>query len=129
MPGAGKTSLGLRIAEQLQRPFFDSDEILAQEQGCSPGDLILQYGEEAFRSLESEVIARLAKRQGVVIATGGGSILKQENRDALQQNGIVVWIQRDLTKLSPKVGRYREIWNTCSNFTHAVLLFMKLLPR
>ena len=122
MPGAGKTSLGLRIAEQLQRPFFDSDEILAQEQGCSPGDLILQYGEEAFRNLESEVIARLAKRQGVVIATGGGSILKQENRDALQQNGIVVWIQRDLTKLSSE-GRPLS-----GNLEHLQQLYTRRAP-
>jgi shikimate dehydrogenase len=100
MPGAGKTSLGQRIAEQMQRPFYDSDEILAQEQGCSPGELIRQCGEEAFRTLETGVITRLGKHQGVVIATGGGSILKKENRDALQQNGILLWIQRDLSKLS-----------------------------
>jgi len=100
MPGAGKTSLGKRVAEQMQRPFYDSDEILTQEQGCSPGELIRQQGEEAFRTLEAEVIARLGQYQGVVIATGGGSILKKENRDALQQNGILVWIQRDLAKLS-----------------------------
>ena len=104
MPGAGKTSLGQRIAEQMHRPFYDSDEILAQEQGCSPAELIRQHGEEAFRGLEAEVIARLGQYQGVVIATGGGSILKKENRDALQQNGVLLWIQRDISKLS-LVGR------------------------
>jgi len=100
MPGAGKTSLGKRVAEQMQKPFYDSDEILAHEQDCSPAELIRQRGEEAFRRLEAEVIARLGQYQGVVIATGGGSILKKENRDALQQNGILLWIQRDLNKLS-----------------------------
>lgn len=100
MPGAGKTSIGKRVAEQMQRPFYDSDEIITQEQGCSPAELIRQRGEEVFRTLEAEVIARLGQHQGGVIATGGGSILRKENRDALQQNGILFWIQRDLTKLS-----------------------------
>ncbi|MCE5196966.1 MAG: chorismate mutase [Negativicutes bacterium] len=99
MPGCGKTSVGRLLAEKMQRTFFDSDERIEAEQGMSVAQLIAVKGEAEFRDLETNVIERLGKVSGCVIATGGGSILRQRNRNALQQNGYLVWLQRDLTKL------------------------------
>lgn len=100
MPGCGKTTLGRILAERLGRPFFDSDEILMEELGKTPAEVITQLGEEAFRKAESEVLSRLGKGKRSVIATGGGSLLRKSNQKALRQNGFLVWIQRELPLLS-----------------------------
>lgn len=100
MPGAGKTSIGEKIAQILQKPFFDTDIIITKKTGKNISDIFAQYGEAYFRKLEQEIIAIISKENGAVIATGGGSILNPLNRNALAQNGKIYFIERPLSKLT-----------------------------
>ena len=99
MPGCGKTRLGKLLARELGRPFLDADAVLAEKAGRSPEEIIRQDGEEAFRELETRVLAELGKGSGAVIATGGGCVVREANRDLLRQNGRVFWVRRELSKL------------------------------
>ena len=80
----------------------------------SAAQLIAVKGETVFRDIEASVLQRLGKVSGCVIATGGGSVLRQQNRNALKQNGFVVWLQRDLAKLSTE-GRPLSLSETVLN--------------
>lgn len=104
MPGSGKTAIGERLAERLSRPFLDTDAILAQQTGKTAAQLIQTRGEAAFRDLEREVVAQCARMTGVVIATGGGAVLQEENILMLRQGGWVVWLKREVSQL-PDTGR------------------------
>ncbi len=100
MPGCGKTTVGTLLAQKLSRQFVDADEALVQGVGRSIPDIFAADGEEGFRILESGVLADLGKRSGLVIATGGGCVTKEENYPLLHQNGVIIWLQRDLKSLA-----------------------------
>ena len=104
MPGCGKSSIGTLLAEKLDRPFLDADAEIEQAAGMPIPEFFRLRGENAFRDLESRVLADLGKRSGAVIATGGGAVLREENYAALHQNGTIVWLTRDLARL-PIDGR------------------------
>ncbi|HIU42710.1 MAG TPA: shikimate kinase [Candidatus Ventrousia excrementavium] len=104
MPGCGKTTVGRALADLLGRPFYDADEQIEARAGRKIPDIFAQDGEAAFRKLETEVLAELSRQSGAVIATGGGVVTREENRDLLRQNSTVVWLQRDLHSL-PLAGR------------------------
>ena len=104
MPGSGKTSVGKLTAKLLDRPFLDSDVVIEERAGCTIPELFEREGEEAFRKLETEVLSDLGKRSGVVIATGGGAVLRQENLPLLRQNGRIVRLRRPV-ELLPREGR------------------------
>lgn len=104
MPGSGKTTIAMALAERLGRPVLDVDAAVVETAGCSIPTVFEREGEDGFRRRETAAIADLGKRSGVVIATGGGSILRPENYDLLHQNGTLFWLQRDWRKL-PTDGR------------------------
>lgn len=104
MPGCGKSSIGTLLAEKLDRPFLDADAEIEKAAGMPIPEFFRLHGEDAFRELESRVLAELGKRSGAVIATGGGAVLREENYAALHQNGTIVWLTRDLARL-PIDGR------------------------
>ncbi|MBQ7833075.1 MAG: AAA family ATPase [Lachnospiraceae bacterium] len=100
MPGSGKSTVGKALAERLGRTFVDTDEEFAKAEGMLAGEYIEKYGEVAFRDAESRVVKEFAKEKSLVIATGGGSILREENRDAMMQNGLIIYLDRELCKLA-----------------------------
>ena len=104
MPGCGKSTVGQLLAQKLNRPFFDADEELVKRFGCDIPTFFAREGEAAFREKESEMLAELGKRSGGVIATGGGCVTRAENYALLHQNGVIVWLRRDLAAL-PTEGR------------------------
>lgn len=104
MPGSGKSSVGALLAQRMGRPFLDLDSLVEQQAGMAIPQIFAQQGEEAFRRLEAQAMAQVGARTGCVIATGGGTVLRPENRQAMAQNGFVVWLQRDLSLL-PTEGR------------------------
>ncbi len=105
MPGCGKSTVGKRLAEELQADFVDTDLEIEREYGLPPAKILEQAGEAAFRDMESAVIRRLAVRQHTVIATGGGAILRQENVQWLRANGRLYFIDRSLEQLMPTEDR------------------------
>ncbi|MCL2447184.1 MAG: AAA family ATPase [Oscillospiraceae bacterium] len=94
MPGCGKSTIGLNLAKRSGRTFVDIDHEIAQRTGTSPAEIIQQQGEPAFRDIESQVIADISSKTGLIIATGGGAVLRESNRQQLRQNARVLWITR-----------------------------------
>ncbi len=87
--GTGKTEVGRRIARILGYILIDVDEEIEKEQEMKIADIFREYGEPAFRDMESSVIRRLSDREGAVISTGGGAVLRQENMDRLREKGMI----------------------------------------
>jgi shikimate kinase len=92
MPGAGKTTVGRQLARRLQRRFVDADHEIEVRTGVAIPVIFEIEGEPGFRDRESQVIAELAKESGLVVATGGGAILRPQNREALKHNGLVIYL-------------------------------------
>lgn len=104
MPGCGKSSIGAALARLSGRRLIDTDREIERSTGQPVPQIFAQQGEAAFRALERQAIAQAAGQSGVVIATGGGSVLDAQNRLALRQNGRVYFIWRPLEQL-PIAGR------------------------
>ena len=100
MPGCGKTSIGAALAKITGRGFADTDDWIADAAGKTIPAIIAEYGENAFRKLETEALQALCKQSGLVIATGGGVVTQPGNRRIIRQNGIIVFLDRDLSQLS-----------------------------
>ncbi|WP_449245176.1 shikimate kinase [Desulfobacca acetoxidans] len=99
---AGKTTVGRRLAELLNRPFYDLDQVLEQEAGKTIARLVAQEGWPAFRRREKALVERFASQKGLVLATGGGVILDPENTTRLKASGRLVWL-----KTAPETIRAR----------------------
>ena len=104
MPGSGKTTVGKLLSQKTGRRFVDADVEIVKLAGKSIPDIFSQDGEEAFRDLETRVLAELGKQSGLIIATGGGCVTKERNFNLLHQNGEIFWIRRKLEDL-PTDGR------------------------
>lgn len=102
MPGAGKTTIGKKLAKILDRKHIDLDKEFANEYGISPSKYLLERSEESFREKESLVVKKLANLTNAVISTSGGVVQKLDNYYYLKTNSIIFRIDRDLEKLSTK---------------------------
>jgi shikimate kinase len=91
--GAGKTTVGRAVARRLDRPFFDSDHEIEARTGARIPVIFELEGEAGFRDREAHVIAELTGREAIVLATGGGAVLRPENRALLHSRGIVVYLR------------------------------------
>ena len=104
MPGCGKSTVGKNVAEILGREFLDADVEFKKMHSLTPAEAITELGEEKFRLMETETLRELGKLCGKVIATGGGAVTQSRNYPLLHQNGVIVFLERDLDKLA-KSGR------------------------
>lgn len=104
MPGVGKTTVGGLLGEALGRPFVDLDAEIERIAGMSIPEIFAAKGEAGFREIEAEAAMTASRGRGTVIATGGGTVLREANRRAMRESGTVVWLQRDLSRL-PTEGR------------------------
>ena len=105
MPGSGKTSVGQALAARLSRPFTDSDEEFVKEAASPIPAYFEQYGEASFREAESRILQRLSGETGLVLATGGGAILREENVRALRRNGLIFFLDRNPARIEPTEDR------------------------
>jgi len=99
MPSCGKTTLGKLLSKELGKTFVDTDDEIVKAANMPIPEIFEKFGEEYFRDLEAKVVAELSTKQGLVIATGGGVILRRENVEALKQNGSIIFIDRPLDLL------------------------------
>ncbi|MBI5246378.1 MAG: shikimate kinase [Elusimicrobia bacterium] len=88
--GAGKSAVGKELARLLRRPFVDLDAFVEREAGSNVASIFARRGEAAFRKLESKALARTAKRKGVIVALGGGTLLDARNRALVARTGLLV---------------------------------------
>ena len=104
MAGCGKSRIGAMLAAATGKQFVDADEEIVRLAGKSIPEIFAEDGEEVFRDYETQVLAELGKKSGLVIATGGGCVTRERNYPLLHQNSRIVWIQRDAALL-PTEGR------------------------
>ena len=105
MPACGKSTAGRLAAGLLDREFIDADDEIVAREGKQISDIFAEKGESGFRDIETEVLKDVCRRSGVVIATGGGAVLREENVAALKQNCKVFYIDRALDWLTPTSDR------------------------
>jgi shikimate kinase len=105
--GTGKTAVGKYLARLLGMPFVDSDAEIERVAGVDIPYIFDQEGEAGFRRREREAVAELCAREPLILATGGGAVLAPENRQQLQANGVVVFLQTSVAQQLQRVGTGR----------------------
>jgi shikimate kinase len=103
--GAGKTTIGRRLAGALRLPFHDADAEIELAAGCSVAEFFERFGEAAFRDGERRVIARLLDGPRHVLATGGGAFMAPDTRELIREKGLSIWLRADLDLLMERVSR------------------------
>ena len=104
MPASGKSTIAKELSKKLNRSFVDTDALIVEKYGAI-SDIFEKYGEEYFRSIETKIIKEVSSLSGIIIATGGGAVLKEENIRALKQNGKLYFLNRPLSELIPTSDR------------------------
>lgn len=105
MMGAGKSSVGRRLAKALGLPFIDADAEIEKAAGMSISDIFAKHGEPEFRSGERRVVSRLLDDPAAVIATGGGAFMDETTREKVRVRGVSVWLKADLDVLLRRVRK------------------------
>jgi shikimate kinase len=105
MMGAGKTSVGKRLAARLELPFVDADHEIEVAADRTVSEIFEEHGEAHFRDGERKVIARLLESGPQILATGGGAFISEETRDQISQKGISIWLNADFDTLMKRVRR------------------------
>ncbi|MBQ8311909.1 MAG: shikimate kinase [Clostridia bacterium] len=99
MPGCGKSSLGKRVAGNMRIPYVDMDQRISDAVGCSISDIFERYGEQAFRNAETNTLIQLTRETPSLISTGGGTVLRENNRAIMRNSGVIVLIDRPLEEI------------------------------
>ena len=114
MPGCGKTTVGRMLAKRTGRRMVDTDEMIEAKAGLTCGEVIRSRGEAAFRQMETEAVREAGKQGGLIIATGGGAVTREENLAPLRQNGLLFHLDRPMDERTLEGGRplsdSREKW-------------------
>jgi shikimate kinase len=106
--GSGKTAVGKCLARLINAPFYDSDTQIEQRTGVDIPFIFEKEGEAGFRQREREAIDALTRLEPIVLATGGGAVLLEENRRALSTRGFVVYLETSIAQQKSRVGRSRN---------------------
>ena len=124
LPGSGKSTVGRHLAKRLHVPFLDSDHVIEQRLGCSIREYFDREGEDRFRDIEEAVIDELTAAPSGVLSTGGGAVLRPQNRRHLRDRGTVVYLnsspediykrlrhdtQRPLLQVADPLGKLRDL--------------------
>lgn len=103
--GAGKSTVGRRLASALRLPFHDADHEIEAAAGCTISDFFERFGEPAFREGERKVIARLLAGPRHVLATGGGAFMDPQTRALIKERGLSIWLRADISLLMERVTK------------------------
>ncbi len=106
--GAGKSTIGRQLAQQLNMEFYNSDQEIEKRTGADVGWVFDVEGEEGFRDREEKVINELTEKQGIVLATGGGSVKSRETRNRLSARGVVVYLETTIEKQLARTQRDKK---------------------
>lgn len=106
--GSGKTTLGKRAAKRLGLEFIDCDHEIERRTGASVTLIFDVEGEEGFRNRETDLLKELSGRSGLLVATGGGAILREQNRRLMRASGFVVWLRTSIAHQVTRLGRDRS---------------------
>ncbi|MDD1605833.1 MAG: shikimate kinase AroK [Methylococcaceae bacterium] len=128
--GAGKTTIGRQLARTLKLPFYDSDKAIEESTGVDIPTIFEFEGEEGFRDREQKMLQQLTKMDGIVLATGGGAVLREENRQLLKENGFIVYLQCSVDRILERTRRdtQRPLLNTDNPRERIETLFAQREP-
>jgi shikimate kinase len=128
--GAGKTTIGRQLARALKLPFYDSDKAIEESTGVDIPTIFEFEGEEGFRDREQKMLQQLTKMDGIVLATGGGAVLREENRQLLKDNGFIVYLQCSVDRILERTRRdtQRPLLNTDNPRERIETLFAQREP-
>jgi len=101
--GAGKSIVGRILAEKLSRSFLDTDRMIENKVGRTIAKIFQERGEEYFREIETEIVARASATHQAVVALGGGAILNARNREAIKQSGVAIYLKWEFAQLWPRL--------------------------
>lgn len=104
MRGSGKTTIARMLAQKTGKQHVDTDDIIVERTGMKIPDIVRLHGLEYFRDRESDVIKELSERQNLIVATGGGVIVRPQNIPFLKKNSICVWLQASIPDLVTRTG-------------------------
>ena len=99
MPGCGKSSLGKKVAANMNLPYVDTDQRIEQAFGCPASQIFERYGEQAFRNAETNTLIQLTRETGSLVSTGGGMVMRENNREIMRNHGIIVLVDRPLEEI------------------------------
>ncbi|AEI74988.1 Shikimate kinase 1 [Candidatus Moranella endobia PCVAL] len=106
--GAGKSTIGRQLAQQLHMEFFDSDQEIERRTGADIEWVFDVEGEDGFRTREENIINELTQKQGIVLATGGGSVKSRETRNRLSSRGVVIYLETTIEKQLARTQRDKK---------------------
>lgn len=106
--GAGKTTIGSKLAENLGKQFIDSDQEIEQKTGASIPLIFELEGEPGFRKRETQALEELSQQNNLVLATGGGAVISEANRLLLKRSGFVIYLQAPLEQLLKRTAKDRN---------------------
>jgi shikimate kinase len=106
--GSGKSTIGRQLAKKLGKTFFDSDKEIETRTGVSISWIFEMEGEDGFRERESKIIDELTEQENVVLATGGGAILSEENRQHLHERGMVIYLSATAEQLYRRTAKDKK---------------------
>jgi len=112
--GAGKSTLGRRLAKRLRVPFYDMDEEIERTSGKKIHELFEADGEDSFRAIETELLRGILKREPGVVATGGGTFARSENRELIRSGGLSVWLDAPTDVILERGAQetHRPLWTS-----------------
>ena len=105
MPGSGKSTIGKALSERLSMPFIDTDELIVENEGIEIPEIFSRFGEKYFRDAETQAIKQVSSQGGLIIATGGGAVLKEKNIQYLKSNGKIFFLNRPIEDIVPTESR------------------------
>jgi shikimate kinase len=105
--GAGKTTVGKLLAEKLSLRFIDTDELIEKKAGMPVSEIFKTYGEDRFRDMETEVLKDVVSEGNVVVSSGGGIVVREDNREVLKNGAFVVYLKADATEILSRVSSER----------------------
>jgi shikimate kinase len=103
--GTGKTAVGKKLSRLLNMELIDVDTEIEKSQRMTINEIFKKFGEPMFRGIETEMIQKLSEQRNVIISTGGGAVLKQENMDALRKQGVIVCLMATLDTILKRTVR------------------------
>jgi len=114
--GAGKSTIGRKLATLMQKEFYDSDRVIEERTGVDIATIFEIEGEQGFRDREEQVIAELCEKKNIILATGGGVILRENNRKIMSQSGHVVYLKTTAELLYSRIryDKTRPLMQTSS---------------
>jgi len=109
--GAGKSTVGRKLASRTGNGFVDTDDLVEKREGACIRDIVASYGWDHFRAVEKKIVEEISRRDNLIIAPGGGAVLDPENVRSLKENGLIIWLKADREVLCSRINQDSQTAN------------------